>query len=92
MGTSHGFFWLLCFQILVCDPSGLLKCCLEVKAHEKAEAGGFCPYTAAEFVQWGLTVGLSIRDILGFVLTFLPLTALALFSPNLLGAREYCTP
>nr|QWS05764.1 cytochrome b [Toxorhamphus novaeguineae] len=34
----------------------------------------------------------STKDLLGFVLMFLPLTALALFSPNLLGDPENFTP
>nr|AHY88130.1 cytochrome b [Trochalopteron imbricatum] len=34
----------------------------------------------------------SIKDILGFVLMFIPLAALALFAPNLLGDPENFTP
>nr|YP_009170008.1 cytochrome b [Sasia ochracea]AHY88086.1 cytochrome b [Sasia ochracea]ALE19829.1 cytochrome b [Sasia ochracea] len=34
----------------------------------------------------------SVKDILGFMLMLLPLTALALFSPNLLGDPENFTP
>nr|AYN73613.1 cytochrome b [Todus angustirostris] len=34
----------------------------------------------------------SLKDLLGFVLMFLPLIALALFSPNLLGDPENFTP
>nr|CAR64963.1 cytochrome b [Larus heermanni] len=34
----------------------------------------------------------SLKDILGFIIMFLPLTTLALFSPNLLGDPENFTP